>query len=100
MIIIHATMHVNPEKTETFLQEIQPLIEASRAEAGNISYNLYQSAEKENTFLMAEVWKSPDAVASHNQSDHFKAFTAKAQEFLSAPLQVDLYQGEPLQTSR
>ncbi|MCM3625206.1 antibiotic biosynthesis monooxygenase [Brevibacillus borstelensis] len=65
-----------------------------------MSYNLYQSAEKENTFLMAEVWKSPDAVASHNQSDHFKAFTAKAQEFLSAPLQVDLYQGEPLQTSR
>lgn len=28
MIIIHATMQVNPEKTETFLQEIQPLIEA------------------------------------------------------------------------
>ncbi|MFB5761349.1 putative quinol monooxygenase [Paenibacillus medicaginis] len=97
MIIIHAVMHVNPVNNEGFLQGIQTLIAASREEDGNISYSLHKDTEKEFTYTMIEVWKGPDAVSSHNQSAHFQAFAAKARSYLTAPLSIKAYTGEPLE---
>ena len=57
MIIIHAVFHINPAKQDSFLEEIQPLIAASREESGNVSYELHKNTEKENVFTMVEVWE-------------------------------------------
>ncbi|WP_057913578.1 putative quinol monooxygenase [Peribacillus muralis] len=97
MIIIHAGFTINPAKQDAFLAEIQPLIEASRAENGNVSYNLHKDTEKDNQFTMVEIWKDKQAVASHNSSEHFTSFVGKAKEFLSAPLDVKAFEGQPLQ---
>jgi quinol monooxygenase YgiN len=97
MIIIHAVFHVDPTKQQRFLDEIGPLINASREESGNISYNLYKDTEKEQVFTMVEVWQDATAVASHNTSEHFKAFVAKASNFLTAPLDIKAFDGQPLQ---
>ncbi|MBV6716585.1 putative quinol monooxygenase [Paenibacillus chitinolyticus] len=94
MIIIHAAMRLQPGKDEAFLKEILPLVEASRGESGNVSYDLYKHAEKEHAYTMVEVWKDQQAVASHNSSAPFKAFTGKASEFLAAPLDVKVYAAE------
>lgn len=94
MIIIHATFHINPAKEELFLKEIQPLIAASRAENGNISYRLQKDTEKENVYTMVEVWQDLQSVGSHNSSAHFTAFTAKAREYLTAPLEVQAIEGQ------
>lgn len=96
MIHIHAIFRVNPLKEAAFLEEIQPLIAASRAESGNLSYHLYRSTEDEFTFIMVEAWESHEAIQTHNSSAHFTAFVAKASEFLTAPLDVKLYHAEPL----
>jgi len=96
LIIIHATFHVNSAKQDTFLEEIQPLIAASRAESGNISYGLQKDTEKENVYTMVEVWQNLQAVSSHNSSEHFTSFSAKAKEFLNAPLDVKIFEGQPL----
>ncbi|KQX64866.1 MULTISPECIES: putative quinol monooxygenase [unclassified Paenibacillus] len=96
MIIIHAEFNVYPAKHEAFLNEIQPLIAASRAEDGNISYDLLKDTEVENKFTMVEVWQDQAAIASHNASDHFTSFVGKAGNFLNAPLQVKAYQGQPV----
>ncbi|PLS02243.1 putative quinol monooxygenase [Neobacillus cucumis] len=96
MIIIHATFHINPEKLDMFLEEIQPLIAASREENGNVSYRLQKDVENENVFTMVEVWKDMQAVASHNSSEHFTKFVAKAKEFLTAPLEVQAFEGQTL----
>ncbi|MDM5155326.1 putative quinol monooxygenase [Bacillus sp. DX1.1] len=97
MIIIHAVFHVDAAKQQAFLEEIQPLITASREESGNISYDLYKDTEKENVFTMVEVWQDAGAVASHNASEHFTSFVAKASNFLTAPLDVKAFDGQPLQ---
>ncbi|MGE7762183.1 putative quinol monooxygenase [Peribacillus sp. NPDC097895] len=96
MIIIHAVFNINPAKQDAFLEEIQPLIEASRAESGNVSYNLHKATEKDNQFTMVEIWQDKQAVASHNSSEHFTSFVGKAKEFLTAPLDVKAYDGQPL----
>ncbi|WP_261305648.1 putative quinol monooxygenase [Paenibacillus andongensis] len=96
MIIIHAEFKVDPGKHEAFLNEIQPLIAASRAEVGNISYDLLKDTEIENKFIMVEVWQDQAAIASHNASDHFTSFVGQAGNFLIAPLQVKAYHGQPV----
>lgn len=96
MIIIHAVMQVNPEREEQFLAEVKPLIAATHEEEGNLSYDLYKHTEKENAYIMVETWRDSEAVASHNTSPHFTGFAAKAGEFLTAPLDVKVYNGELL----
>lgn len=96
MIIIHATFHINPAKQDLFLEEIQPLITASREENGNISYRLQKDTENENVFTMVEVWQDMQAVASHNSSEHFTKFVANAKDFLTAPLEVKAFEGQLL----
>ncbi|MCP8971311.1 putative quinol monooxygenase [Ectobacillus ponti] len=97
MIIIHATLRVDVTQQEVFLKEAEQLVAASRAEKGNLSYRLQKDVEQENVFTMVEVWEDLKAVAAHNVSGHFTAFTAKAREFLAAPLEVQAFEGQPLQ---
>ncbi|MBN8203637.1 MULTISPECIES: putative quinol monooxygenase [Bacillaceae] len=91
MIIIHAGFQVQTDKENDFLAEIRPLIEASRAEEGNISYDLVKDTEKAGSYTMMELWKDMDAVKFHNQTEHFTSFTAKAPQYFSAPPQVKVY---------
>ncbi|NDI33174.1 putative quinol monooxygenase [Chengkuizengella sediminis] len=91
MIMIHAVLHVNSKKEQDFKEEIQSLIKDSRAESGNISYQLMKDTEKENVYMMVEEWKDAEAIQSHNTSKHFTAFVGKASEYLTAPLDVKVY---------
>ncbi len=99
MIIIHASIRINPAKNEEFLQEVEGLLAASRAEEGNVSYDLFQEAGKEHSYLMVEVWKSPEAVDLHNKSSHFQAFVSKARELLAEPLGLNVFNGEQIKTA-
>lgn len=94
MIIIHAGFQVQTEKETEFLAEIRPLIEASRAEEGNISYDLLKDTEQTGSYTMVELWKDMDAVKFHNQTEHFTSFTAKAPQYFAAPPQVKLYDAQ------
>ena len=56
MIIIHAGFQIQADKEQAFLEEIRPLIAASKAELGNVAYDLMKDIEKENVYTMVEVW--------------------------------------------
>ncbi|MFD2617235.1 putative quinol monooxygenase [Terrilactibacillus laevilacticus] len=94
MIIIHALFKVSPAQREGFLVETKPLIAGSKAEVGNISYNLFEDVSDPNTFIMVEEWKDEEAVHIHNQEPHFRAFGEKSGEFLSEPMKVTIYRAE------
>ncbi|TCN20479.1 putative quinol monooxygenase [Mesobacillus foraminis] len=96
MIIIHAVFHIDPAKKDRFLEEIQPLIAASREEEGNISYQLQKDTEREHVYMMVEVWQDQQAVESHNSTEHFTKFVAQAKDFLTAPLDVKAFVGQPV----
>ncbi len=74
-IVVVATIEVKPEYTQeviTFLNK--GLIEKSRAEVGNLQYDLHQVKENKNTLVFVELWASQQAIDEHNASDHFQAF--------------------------
>ena len=96
MIIIHACFQVKAEQEYDFLNEIKSLIEASRTEAGNISYDLLKDSEKAGSYTMVELWKDMEAVQTHNQAEHFTNFMTKAPQFMAAPADVKLFNAEPI----
>ncbi|MBT2571305.1 putative quinol monooxygenase [Planococcus sp. ISL-110] len=96
MMIIHANLQVKPDQEQAFLEEAKKLIQASRAEAGNIRYDLMKSTEQAGHFTMVEVWKDAEAIAAHNTSEHFTAFGQKAPAFMAAPLELNVFSGEPV----
>ena len=57
-IKIVALVTVKPEYTETLKPLFQSLVKASRAEEGNISYDLHQEIGKPERFVFVENWKS------------------------------------------
>ncbi len=76
-IAIVATIEIKPEFRQEFLDYLNNgLITKSRAEAGNIQYDLHQSMDNENLFVVIENWSGAAAVEEHNASDHFQAFVA------------------------
>lgn len=97
MMIIHAHLQVKPDQQQAFLDECKILVQASREEAGNISYDLMKSTEQDGHFTMVEVWKDPEAIAAHNTSEHFTAFGQKAPAFMAAPMKLDVFRGESAQ---
>lgn len=96
MIIVHATFHVNPAKEAEFVSGLTPLIAASQAEEGNISYDLHKAVGREHVYTMVEVWRDQEATAIHNKSEHFTAFAATAAEYLTAPLDIQAFEGQAL----
>ncbi|MED4755281.1 putative quinol monooxygenase [Brevibacillus choshinensis] len=96
MLIIHAHLQVIPVQEEAFLEAVKSLVAASRAEEGNRGYSLLKSTEQEYHYTMVEKWKDADAVAAHNASDHFQAFVKQAPSFFSAPMELEVFTGEPV----
>ncbi|WNB93785.1 putative quinol monooxygenase [Bacillus sp. NEB1478] len=96
MIIIHAGFQVIKENEEVFLEESYKLIDASREESGNISYDLMKDTERNNAYLMVEVWKDHQAVQNHNESEHLTGFINKVKPYLSATKDVKIFDAKIL----
>jgi quinol monooxygenase YgiN/quercetin dioxygenase-like cupin family protein len=63
-----------PEGGEADLkQELLSTTAPTRAEPGNLRYDLYQSPVNKNYFMRFEVWRNPQALEEHKQTPHLKA---------------------------
>lgn len=60
-------------KEEELKKELLSLEAPTRAEPGNITYDLYQSPAKKNEFMRFEVWRNPEALEEHKTTPHLKA---------------------------
>ena len=63
-----------PEESEQeLLSELLSTTAPTRAEAGNIRYDLYQSQTNKNCFMRFEVWRNAQALEDHKLTPHLKA---------------------------
>jgi quinol monooxygenase YgiN len=49
----------------------------SRAEAGNLRYDLWQDGDNPGRFVLDELYVSSDAVASHRATPHFQNYLSR-----------------------
>lgn len=80
MIIVAAKITAAPGKRDAFIEAAQPCIQATRAEAGCILYELYASTEDADKLMYYEHWRSREALDQHMASEHMKAFAKVKRE--------------------
>jgi quinol monooxygenase YgiN/quercetin dioxygenase-like cupin family protein len=67
-------------KEEELKSELLALAAPTRAEPGNVAYDLYQSTTKPNQFVRFEIWRSAQALEDHKATTHIQASFAKRQQ--------------------
>jgi len=90
MISIVAKFKVNTGEEEKFLNLVNNLGEASRAEEGCIEYILHKDVEKPLTYCILEKWKNQAAIDAHNNSPHFTTVVPQIIQIVQA--EIDVYQ--------
>ena len=72
---IIASLTIREEKdADNIIKALHAVVDATRKEEGNISYELHQDNANPRTYVFVEVWKSQAAIDAHNQSAHFADF--------------------------
>jgi quinol monooxygenase YgiN len=92
MINIIAKNHVKKDKIEEFKATAKPLIAASRAEAGCISYSLFEDVKDSSILTFIEEWESLEAITIHNNSSHFTSIVPLLAPLTEKPTDVNLYE--------
>ncbi|TAJ45877.1 putative quinol monooxygenase [Methanofollis fontis] len=91
MLLITARCNVKPESVDDFLDLAQSMVQKSRNEGGNISYDLYADLNDSNGFTFVEAWADQKAIDLHNASEHFKHFVDSTGPLFAGPLDINLY---------
>lgn len=86
MIVLYATLPIDPSRRNEALDITEELVEASNQEDGTIDYRATVDIQDENTIRFFEQYEDEEALGAHNQSEHFQ----KLEEELP-----DLLAGEP-----
>lgn len=71
---IVATIIVKAEHEKEVLTALHNVVDATRKEEGNISYDLHKNIIAPQEYTILEVWKSQEAIDLHNTSIHFDEF--------------------------
>lgn len=87
---IIAILAARPGKTETLRALLDTMVVASRAEPGNLRYDLWQERADPARFVLDELYTDDDAVAAHRASPHFQTYLSQINDLAERiPLTLD-----------
>ncbi|MGM0436636.1 MAG: putative quinol monooxygenase [Bacillota bacterium] len=90
MIKVVAKSVVKKEKIEEYKEMVNELIEKTRNEDKNISYELYQDVDNPQILTFIEEWEDHKGLEKHMSSDHFKKIVSQLNE-LRETSEVNVY---------
>lgn len=73
---IVAMLTARPGKTELLTELLGSLVGPSRAEPGNLRYDLWQDQADPARFVLDELYTGNEAVAAHRATPHFQNYLA------------------------
>lgn len=91
MIVVVGRVRTDAKKRSELVRIGQAVAEASRAEAGCISYRLYQDTENANDFVFVEEWESDEALQHHFATPHIAEFMRSIPATIVAPPDVKFH---------
>ena len=89
-IVLVARLKVKDDKVEDAKRAALALVDASRAEAGCINYDIHQAIDDETVFIWHETWANKAALDEHFEKPYFHEFFATVQEIAAEPPQINL----------
>lgn len=89
-IVLIARLKVKADKVEKAKASALKIVADSRAESGNINYDIHQSVEDETVFFWHETWANKAAIDEHFATPFFQEFFAVVGEVAAEPPQINL----------
>lgn len=74
---IVAILTARPGQAEALRALLDGMLAPSRAEAGNLRYDLWRDQADPNRFVLDELYADNDAIAAHRASPHFQDYLSK-----------------------
>ena len=87
-VYILANLTPKPEHVADVEAVLRAMVVATRAEPGNLRYDLMRRADGAPGFDLFESYKDAAAVQAHRDSEHYRAFRAKVGPWLAVPPDV------------
>lgn len=92
MIVIRATLPLDPDRMDEAADLGGDLAEASRAEDGVVDYQVAEDLESPGVLRIFEVYEDADAFAAHGDTDHLAAFQAAIPDLLVGEPELTRYE--------
>lgn len=89
-IVLVARLKVKEDKIEEAKKAALAIVADSRAEAGNINYDVHQAIDDPTVFVWHETWAHKAAIDEHFETKFFKDFFAEVEKFAAEPPQITL----------
>jgi autoinducer 2-degrading protein len=93
---MHVTLvhvHVKSDNTDDFIEATRRNHEASIREAGNRRFDILQSADDPNRFVLYEAYISADDARAHKETEHYLAWRETVADWMAEPRQGIQYHG-------
>lgn len=89
--IVVARLQFHNNNIEEVKKGLMNLVHLTQQEPGCRSYELHQSSDDENVFLIYEEWDNTDALDKHMQSPYFKAWQDKSSDWEAKPVEATFW---------
>ena len=93
---MHVTLvhvHVVAERVDDFIEATRANHEASVREAGNLRFDVLQSADDPTRFVLYEAYRTADDAAAHKQTDHYLHWRDTVADWMAEPRRGEPYRG-------
>lgn len=85
-IYLTVVVKARPEHQQEIKTLLYSLPELSKKEEACIEYDVHQSIDDENTFILNEKWESLDGLSLHNEQPYSKEFFALFDKLQENPI--------------
>ena len=65
---------IRPGNEDSVFVALDKLIQAARAEPGNLAFDMYRKVDDPRSYVLLERYTSRDALAAHRDAPHFKDY--------------------------
>ena len=92
MIVVYAKSIVSKNNIKEFINLATELIDETRKEEGNVSYELIRGVDSKNLFAFIEKWESKDALDAHMNTKHFKTIVPEMGKLVDGEMQIAVHE--------
>ncbi|MBU1693519.1 MAG: antibiotic biosynthesis monooxygenase [Verrucomicrobia bacterium] len=93
MYVTLVHVHAKEEFVPLFIQACKANHEASVNEPGNCRFDILQSQEEPDRFVLCEAYVSKEAAAAHKQTAHYAAWRDAVAGWMTEPRKGVVYNG-------
>jgi quinol monooxygenase YgiN len=91
MFLVHVFVHVMPDVVDDFKRATMANARASVLEPGIARFDVLQDANDPNQFVLVEVYRTEDDIASHKETEHYQRWKQAVADMMAEPRTKKIY---------